>query len=132
MTPLSGLTSLTDLDLGENSISDVSALSGLTAITTLSLFKNSITDISDLSALTDVTFLLLWNNAITDIGPLEGMTQLTWVYLSGNADLSNIQPLMDNAGLGTGDTVFLSGTAVDCSDVAALTAKGVTVYAACP
>ncbi len=46
-----------------------------------------------------------------------------------NSALSNIQPLIDNTGLGTGDTVDLRDVnpAMRCSDVALLQAKGVTV-----
>jgi len=44
-----------------------------------------------------------------------------------NPDLTDIQPLLDNTGLGAGDTVYLQATSVSCTDVAALQAKGVTV-----
>jgi hypothetical protein len=40
--------------------------------------------------------------------------------------------LLDNAGLGAGDRVGLQSTNVSCADVAALRAKGVTVYSDCP
>ena len=45
--------------------------------------------------------------------------------------LRNIQPLLDNTGLGAGDTVDLSVTSVSCTDVAALEGKGVTVTSDC-
>ena len=51
--------------------------------------------------------------------------------LNNNPNLSNIQPLLDNTGLGAGDRVRLSGTNVSCADVAALEAKGVIVGSAC-
>jgi internalin A len=105
---LSGLTSLTKLYLNNNSISDISALSGLTSLTYLNLYGNSISDISALSGLTSLTNLYLYNNSISDI-----------------------QPLLDNSGLGAGDTVNLWFTNVSCTDVAALQAKGVTVYSDC-
>ena len=44
----------------------------------------------------------------------------------------DIQPLLDNTGLGAGNFVHLSGTNVSCPDVAALEAKGVTVSSDCP
>jgi len=135
VSPLSGLTKLSDLDLGANAISDVSPLSGLTSLTKLSLFENGISDISSLSALTAMQFLWLQNNLISDISVLGPMPNLVLLYLSDNAGLGNIQPLLDNAdngGLGPGDTVYLDGTGVSCTDVAALAAKGATVKSSCP
>ena len=104
---LSGLTSLTRLDLSNNSISNISVLSGLTSLTALFLNANSITDISVLSGLP--------------------ATPLTSVGLGNNPDLTDIQPLLNNTGLGAGDDVELRGTMVSCEDVALLEAKGVTV-----
>jgi hypothetical protein len=52
--------------------------------------------------------------------------------LDDNPNLTDIQPLLDNAGLGAGDTVYLQATSVSCTDVAALQAKGVTVQSDCP
>ena len=126
-----GLTSLTDLSLGNNSISGISALSGLTSLTDLALNGNSISDISALSGLTSLTRLNLFDNSITDIGALSGLTSLATLNLAGNADLTDIQPLLDNTGLGAGDSVGLRTTSVSCTDVTALRAKGVTVASAC-
>ena len=131
ISALSGLTSLTELSLGINSISDISALSGLTSLTELYIFDNSISDISALSGLTSLTELSLGINSISDISALSGLTSLTSLYLDDNPGLSNIQPLLDNTGLGAGDTVNLWGTSVSCTDVAALQAKGVTVDSSC-
>ena len=132
ITDISALTSLTELGLGGNSITDVSTLSGLAGLTSLGLYDNSITDISALSGLTSLTFLYLFGNSITDISALSGPTSLGYVSLINNPDLSNIQPLLDNTGLGAGDRVLLSGTMVSCADVAALQAKGVRVFSDCP
>ena len=141
ISALSGLTSLTQLLLVGNSISDISALSGLTRLRWLFLDNNSIIDISALGGLTRLRELTLRNNSITDISALSGLTSLTWLDLSNNPDLSNIQPLLDNTGLGrpvpttfgfVGRFVGLSATNVNCTDVAALKAKGVTVDSGCP
>jgi len=129
---LSGLTSLTELDLTSNSITDIGALSGLTSLTTLGLDGNSITDIGVLSGLTSLRFLLLASNSITDIGALSGLTSLTILDLANNPNLTNIQPLLDNTGLGTDDLVSLLSTSVSCTDVAALRANGVSVLSDCP
>ncbi len=49
-----------------------------------------------------------------------------------NPDLTDIQTLLDNTGLGTGDSVLLMNTNVSCTDVVALEARGVTVISDCP
>ena len=131
ISALSGLTSLPILNLERNSISDISALSGLTSLGTLRLGGNSITDISELSGLTSLRTLLLDNNSVTVISALSGLRRLRDVGLSNNSGLSNIQPLLDNIGLGAGDEVLLTSTNVNCADVAALEAKGVTVTSDC-
>ncbi len=128
---IQNLTRLTRLGLLDNSITDISALSGLASLVGLSLDNNSITDISALSGLTSLTALGLGFNSISDISALSGLTSLTYLDLSSNSGLSNIQPLLDNTGLGAGDTVDLRSTSVSCTDVAALLAKGVTVQSDC-
>ncbi|HCR17860.1 MAG TPA: hypothetical protein DIU35_10290, partial [Candidatus Latescibacteria bacterium] len=84
LSPLSSLTALIDLDLNYNQISNLSPLSSLTALTHLYLHYNQISDLSTLSSLTALTLLYLLNNQITDLSPL-----------------------VNNAGLGSGDTIYL-------------------------
>ena len=62
---------------------------------------------------------------------MSELTSLRDLDLDNNS-ITDIQPLLDNTGLGVGDTVSLSGTSVSCADVAALEAKGVTVFSDCP
>ena len=97
----------------------------------LGLASTSITDIGAVSGLTSLTRLFLDDNSITDIGALIGLTSLTVLILNNNPSLTNIQPLLDNTGLGTDDRVYLQSTNVSCTDVAALQAKGVTVTSDC-
>ena len=85
LTPLSGLTQLTLLDLNGNAISEVTALSGLTNLVVLWLGSNVITDITGLSGLTNLVVLRLWDNNISDISPL-----------------------VSNRGLGAGEVVSVS------------------------
>ena len=134
VSALSGLTGLGQLVLAHNSITDIGPLSGLTNLGGLGLSNNSITDISALSGLTSLWFLGLNNNSITDISALSGLGGPVNLYidLSSNPGLSNIQPLLDNTGLGAADTVDLESTNVSCTDVAALQAKGVMVPSDCP
>ena len=88
-------------------------------------------DIGALSGLTNLTDLNIGSNSISDITAFGGLTNLSTLYLYYNASLSNIQPLLDNTGLGAGDEVYLTSTNVSCTDVALLEAKGVTVSSDC-
>jgi Leucine-rich repeat (LRR) protein len=97
----------------------------------LYLYENLISDISALNGLTSLTQLQLQYNLIDDVSALSGLTSLTGLRLENNFNLSNIQPLLDNSGLGEGDTVSLTNTMVSCMDVADLELKGVTVIADC-
>ena len=69
---------------------------------------------------------------ISDLGPLVNLTVLLFVDASDNPSIQNIQPLLDNPGVGSGDTVDLSGTGVSCPSIAQLKQKGVAVISDCP
>ena len=127
------ISRLTALDAFSYSagIKSLVGIENLTSLTALDLGSNSITDISALSGLTKLIFLSLSNNAITDIGSLSNLTSLTTLDLHATPDLTDIQPLLDNPGLGVGDVVNLLSTSVSCADVAALEAKGVSVGSDC-
>ena len=84
------------------------------------------------AGITSLAGLSLFDNLITNISALSGLTSLAGLFLSNNPNLTEIQPLLDNTGLGAGDTVDLQSTSVSCTDVAALQAKGVTVESDCP
>ncbi len=106
VAPLSGLNSLTSLNLSSNNISDISALSGLNSLTSLNLSSNNISDISALSGLNSLTSLNLDNNNISDISALSGLTSLTSLLLDLN-NIADLGPLTANPGLGKGDYVRL-------------------------
>ena len=92
---LSGLTHLIDLNLSDNSITDLSPLAVLTNLRTLDLGNNSISDFSPLTGLTNLTQLFIWDNNISDLSPVAGLTNLTWLTLSQNSisDLSSVAGL---------------------------------------
>ena len=118
ISPLSGLTSLQVLLLGENRISEVSALSGLTSLQYLALEANSISDISPLSGLTNLTLLYINSTSISDISPLSGLTNLTQLYLR-NTSISDISPL---SGLTSLQVLLLDRTSIsDISPLSGLT-----------
>ncbi len=93
LSPLSNLKELRELDLSGNSyISDLSPLSGMTRMRTLHIYSNNISDLSPLSGMSDLRWLSVSNNLIWDISPLSGLTELRGVSLSNNA-VSDLSPL---------------------------------------
>lgn len=127
ISPLTNLTKLVDLNIHTQDISDLTPLSGLTSLIELRLAGNSFTDLSPLRRLTTLEYLELTGNDITDITPLSGLTNLIGLDLRFNPDLTNIQALFENPGLGAGDVVELRHTNVSCTDQARLAEKGVEV-----
>tara|TARA_S200000501_G_scaffold363795_1_gene395130 strand:+ start:795 stop:1868 length:1074 start_codon:yes stop_codon:yes gene_type:complete len=127
ISPLANLTKLVDLNIHTQDISDLAPLSGLTALLELRLAANSFTDLSPLRVLTSLQFLELTGNDITDITPLSGLTNLEALDLRFNPDLTDIQALFENPGIGAGDIVELRHTNVSCADQARLAEKGVEV-----
>ena len=87
-----GLTALSRLELGWNSLSDISALAGLTSLTELLVYGNALSDISVLSGLTSLRQLFLGDNSISNISAVAGLTSLTRLDLHNNS-LSDISAL---------------------------------------
>ncbi len=128
---MQNLTSLRQLFLWGNSITDLTPLSGLTDLEELWLSSNSLSDITALSELTNLQGLYLYFNSITDVTPLRGLTSLQGLYLQFNRNLTQIEPLLDNIGLVAGDLVDLRSTNVTCQHIRFLEANGVTVMSDC-
>ena len=102
ISPLSGLTRLTELYLHRNRIRDISPLSDLTALETLDVSANfHISDISPLSGMNRLRMLNLYTNEISDLSPLSDLTGLRWLSLSNNLiwDISALSGLTDLRGL---------------------------------
>ena len=87
------LSSLTEINLSGNEISDIKPLASLTNLTSLSLGANQISDIKPLASLTNLTSLSLSFNKINDIKPLASLTNLTELNLTDN-QISDIKPLV--------------------------------------
>ena len=98
ISPLSGLTSLTKLDLWHNQISDISPLGNLASLTYLELGDNEIVDISPLGNLTGLEYLYLYSNQISDISSVANLTNLTSLSLQYN-QVDDISPLANLTGL---------------------------------
>jgi Leucine-rich repeat (LRR) protein len=139
LSPLSDLPKIQELWLVGNSISDLTPLQGLSTLTRLDLGYNQVTDITPLDGLTRLTYLGLNHNEITDAGALAGLTALGEsgrtpdLNLADNR-LEDIGALVDNPGLGSGETVSLERNWLDLTggtgasdDVAALRGRGVEV-----
>lgn len=99
---LNKITSLEELYLDYNAISNVGNLSRLVKLKTLSLNHNNLTDISLLSELTKLTYLDVNNNVkieanlketgISDISVIKNMPNLEYLDISNNIimDASNV------------------------------------------
>ena len=118
LSPLAGLTNLTQLDLWGNNISDISALASLTNLAGLWLGVNSISDISVVADLTHLINLGLEGNNISDISAVAGLTNLNWLNLGANSilDVSVVADLANLTWLNLG-----SNNVFDVSALAGLT-----------
>ena len=92
LTGLDYAINLQDFNADENQISDLSPLSDLVRLHTLSLRKNQISDITPLANLTTLHRLHLALNQISDIIALENLTGLRWLDLEHN-QISDISVL---------------------------------------
>ena len=128
---LSNLSNLTSLYLTDTLISDISALSDLTKLTWLRFDSTFVSDISALSNLTELTELGLKNTLVTDISALSSLTRLRNLHIQSNS-ISDISPLVENTGLGSGDSISINGNLLNYPSlyeyIPALQARGVQVY----
>ncbi|MCL2827375.1 MAG: S-layer homology domain-containing protein, partial [Oscillospiraceae bacterium] len=96
------LRNLTELELGNNQISDLRPLAGLHQLEWLGLGVNQISDLSPLSGLTRLEVLDLGANWISDLWPLAGLHHLAWLALDMN-QISDLSPLSGLTRLGVLD-----------------------------
>ena len=131
ISPLENLTNLTYLNLYDNEIGNIEPLANLTNLTQLWLGFNQISDISALGDLSSLTYLSLDGNwEISDIASLQYLTDLNSLDLDRN-QISDILPLVQNAGFGTGDFVDLKTNPLNQESlnayIPALQTRGVNV-----
>lgn len=135
VSPLAGLNGLRALHLSGNPIRDISPLAGLTELTELYLASCQITDLSPLAAMMNLERLSLWRNQVSDISPLAGLTNMLDLQLSHNL-ISDVYPLVENSGVGSGDTVDLVDnplSATSCTvHIPELQSRGVNITHDCP
>jgi len=132
INPLTTLTKLDYLDLDLNFVTDITPLAGMTRMRYLELGSNQISDLLPLSHMSNLESLYVGNNQISDLTPLQGLTNLYYLDLHGN-QITDILPLVNNPGLGQGDTVelwdntFLESDPVQQGYIQTLEARGVYV-----
>jgi len=131
LSPLSQLDKLEQLHAGQNDITNVAPLANLTALTWLRLNDNQIGDISPLAGLIALTSLDLEYNRIVTVSSLQGLIELAQLNLSYN-HVKDIAPLINNAGLGSGDHINLILNPLEHESIMtcipALRSRGATVH----
>ena len=93
-------STVTDLDLSEMGLRDISALANCQYLIHLNLSGNSISDLSPLMNLPYLQWLDISYNAVSDLRPLMGIDTLTFLNAAGNSINSTSALTMMN-GLGT-------------------------------
>ncbi len=86
---------------------------------TLTAFKVRETKIGDLTGLeraTNLSSLELVENGILDVSLLSSLTNLTKLNLSNNS-ISDLSPLVENTGLGSGDSLDLRGNPLNYQSI---------------
>ena len=81
---LETLTTLTYLDLSNNTIRNIDALAMLQNLQTLYLHHNALIDLSPLTSLVKLTTLDVSYNSVGSLRPLENLGALTWLNLDSN------------------------------------------------
>ena len=85
------------LPLTMHKISDLSPLAGLTNLTELYLSYNKISDLAPLAGLTNLSRLELRDNNISDLTPLVGLTNLGMLYLNKNPIAASQKAMLEKA-----------------------------------
>ncbi len=99
-----------DTPMGEITAAELDQLTELTA------HNRGITDLSGIKYCVNLTYLDLMGNQITDLSPFAALTDLTQLALWRH-QISDIAALVDNSGLGGGDTVvWLYSNNLDLSE----------------
>jgi internalin A len=84
MSPVAGLTKLTQLHGGWNPVQDCSPLAGLTNLTWLDFNSAQLTNIAPLAGLRHLGQLVVPWNHVLDATPVGSLTNLFWLDIGGN------------------------------------------------
>ena len=110
ITDLTGLeqaTQLTELYLSKNQISDITPLAQLTELIDLDLSYNQIRDMTPLAQLTQLTLLDLWNNLIEDTFPLKQLLRE-----NPKLDISTDMPIVSTEPGGSTNLYFINDKSI--------------------
>ncbi len=93
-------TNLSELYIGNNQISDISALAPLSSLEIINLMTNEISDLTPLIGLDKLHTLILDHNMVSDASPLLSLDNLTVLNLGSNnsnsfADMQSISQMVD-------------------------------------
>lgn len=108
LTGLEYFLNLKTLEMGHNTIHDLSPLAGLKKLELIDAMDLGLTDVSPLAGVTSLQFLDLSYNKITDVSPLTGLTSLHALHLTNNqivdySPLSGIYPNLEDRDFEMGD-----------------------------
>ena len=92
------MSDVTELDLGNLGITDISVLEKCTKLQKLDLRSNSVTDLTPLSELEELSWLCIWNNKVSNLMPLSFVKTLTYLDADGN-NITSITALASLTGL---------------------------------
>ena len=94
LVDLSVLTKLTVLNIYHNPVSDLSPLSNLKGLIRIDAGETPISDLAPLSSLYELTYLDVWYTNVSDLSPLSSLTSLTNLYLSHSL-VTSLDPIVN-------------------------------------
>ena len=115
LSPIAGLINLFWLNVTECNVSDLSPVAGLIKLEGLEISTNNISDLSPIAGLIKLRALDFHHNDVADISPLAGLINLTHIHTWGNA-FSDLSPL---AGLTKLEVVNICGATLQGQDALA-------------
>jgi hypothetical protein len=130
-TPLYGLPHLEDIHFASLGLTTLDFMSHLTHVRIAQLISNHFTSVAPLAGDTALVGLGLDFSDISDLTPLTELHNLSSLSIRDN-NVSDIQPLVDNPGIASGDAVYLNDNPLSQNSIETLIptleARGVTVY----
>lgn len=106
-TPLFYLTTIQELDISHNQVNNLAFLVKSDSLRRLSAGSCQLKNIIDIQNKPLLEYINLIDNNITNIHSLATVVNISTLLLNNNK-IIDIEPLMDNPGLSTGDIVMLS------------------------
>jgi len=105
ITQLAGLPALLSLGVGRNQISNLAGLP--TSVTDLGIDQNKISDLSPVAKLKNLESISFSDNQVKDLSPLSGLMKLNFILFSSNA-VTDLKPLASSPGILAGGQLYFS------------------------